>query len=130
VSLPLKLVQPSVYATAIDQDRYFAAPQLYLAMSADVNQAELLRKAPQLIKISSADRLDRLIKQALPGVGLTHVPNPPSAIPVKLKFHYFLLNKAGSEWDGMGLARNLAAYVPSDFPNPELELVVVLPPKE
>jgi hypothetical protein len=30
----------------------------------------------------------------------------------------------------MGLARNLAAYVPSDFPNPELELVVVLPPKE
>lgn len=130
VSLPLKLVQPSVYATAIDQDRYFAAPQLYLAMSADVNQAELLRKAPQLIKVSSADRLDRLIKQALPGVGLTHVPNPPSAIPVKLKFHYFLLNKAGSEWDGMGQARNLAAYVPSDFPNPELELVVVLPPKE
>lgn len=130
VSLPLKLVQPSVWATAIDQDRYFAAPQLYLAISADVNQSELLRKAPQLIKVSSADRLDRLIKQALPGVGLTYVPNPPSAIPVKLKYHYFLLNKAGSEWDGMGLARNLAAYVPSDFPNPELELVVVLPPKE
>ncbi|HKV73264.1 MAG TPA: type VI secretion system baseplate subunit TssK, partial [Gemmatimonadales bacterium] len=129
VSLPLKMVQPSIYATAIDQDRYFAAPQLYLAISADINASELLRKVPQLIKVSSADRLDRLIKQALPGVGLTHTPNPPSAIPVKLKYHYFLLNKAGSEWDGMGLARNLAAYVPADFPNAELELVVVLPPK-
>jgi hypothetical protein len=29
----------------------------------------------------------------------------------------------------MALARNLAAYVPQDFPNPELELVIVLPPR-
>ncbi|MEO8031699.1 MAG: type VI secretion system baseplate subunit TssK [Gemmatimonadota bacterium] len=130
VSLPLKLVQPSVYATAIDQDRYFSAPQLYLAISTDGNQADLQRKAPALLKVGSADRLDRLIKQALPGVGLTYVANPPSAIPVKLKYHYFLLNKSGSEWDGIGLARNLAAYVPADFPNPELELVIVLPPKD
>jgi type VI secretion system protein ImpJ len=130
VSLPLKLVQPSVYATAIDQDRYFSAPQLYLAMSAELNHADLLRKVPQLLKVSSADRIDRLIKQALPGVALTHVATPPSAIPLKLKFHYFLLSKAGSEWEAIGKARNLAAYVPSDFPAPELELVVVLPPRE
>jgi type VI secretion system protein ImpJ len=129
VSLPLKVVQASIHATAIDQDRYFQAPQAYLAMSADLNPAELLRKVPQLLKVSSADRLDRLIKQALPGVTLTHVPNPPSAIPVKLKYHYFMLSRSGQEWDAIVRARNLAAYVPSDFPNPELELVIVLPPK-
>jgi type VI secretion system protein ImpJ len=129
ISLPLRQVQPSVFATAVDQDRYFMAPGLYLAITAELNPVDLLRKVPQLVKISSADRIDRLIKQALPGVGLTHVPNPPSAIPVKVKHHYFQLSKSGPDWEAMALARNLAAYVPQDFPNPELELVIVLPPR-
>ncbi|HWA59199.1 MAG TPA: type VI secretion system baseplate subunit TssK [Gemmatimonadales bacterium] len=127
VSLPLRQVQPSVYATAVDQDKYFKAPGLYLAFSAELNPADLLRKVPQLVKVSSADKIDRLIKQALPGVALTHVPNPPSAIPVKVKHHYFQLSKSGPDWEAMALARNLAAYVPQDFPAPELELVIVLP---
>lgn len=129
-SLPLRTVQPSVYATAIDQDRYLASPHWFLALTADLNPAELVAKAPKLIKVSSADRIDRLIKQALPGVGLTYAATPPSAIPVKVKSHYFQLTASGTEWDAIRLARHLAAYVPSDFPNPELELVVVLPQRE
>jgi type VI secretion system protein ImpJ len=130
VSLPLKQVQPAVYATAIDQDRYLAAPAMFLAISADINQAELLRKVPQLVKVASGDRIERLIKQALPGATLTYVPSPPSAIPVKVKFHYFQISKAGGEWDAIAQARNLAAYVPRDFPNAELELSIVLPSRE
>lgn len=130
VSLPMRLVEVSVYATAVDQDRYFAAPELYLAFKAEMKPAELIQKAPQLLKISSADNLDRLIKQALPGVELRHVPKPPAAIPVKLDYQYFRLNKSGAEWDAIQFARNVAAYVPSDFPDPQLELVVVLPPPE
>ena len=129
VSLPLRQVQPSVYATAIDQDRYLTAPGLFLAIASELKPADLLRKVPQLVKIGSAERIDRLIKQALPGVTLTHVANPPSAIPVKVKHHYFQLSKSGPEWEAMALARNLAAYVPQDFPAPELELIVVLPPR-
>jgi type VI secretion system protein ImpJ len=128
VSLPLRLVQPLVYATALDQDRYLAAPQFYLAMNAELKQAEAWQRAPHLVKISSADRIDHLIRQALPGLGLTYMPNPPSAIPIKLNHHYFLLSKSGGEWDAIARARNLAAYVPADFPNPQLELVVLLPP--
>jgi type VI secretion system protein ImpJ len=128
VALPLQLTQPSIYATAIDQDRYFAAPQAYLAISTATRHDELLRKAPQLIKVSSADQIDRLIRQALPGVAMHHVPSPPSALPVKLNHHYFLLDRSGSEWEAIRMARNLAAYVPSDFPEPVLELVFILPP--
>ena len=128
VSLPLRLTQPLIYATAIDQDRYLSAPQLYLAVSTDSNQVDLLRKTPQLVKISSNDGIERLIRQALPGLSLTYVPNPPSAVPVKSSHHYFLLQKSGPEWDAVVRARNLAAYVPSDVPDPQLELVVLLPP--
>jgi len=129
VSLPLRLVQQSIHATALDQDRYFAAPQMYLALDASVGRAELIQKAPQLIKIAAADRVDVLIRQALPGVSLTYTPSPPPAVPVKVNTHYFMLGKTGAEWDAIVRARNLAAYVPADFPNPQMELVVVLPPK-
>jgi type VI secretion system protein ImpJ len=127
VALPLRQVEPSVHATAIDQDRYLAAPQLFLAVRADMKQDELLRKVPQLMKVSSGDRVQRLIRQALPGVPLRHAPNPPSAIPVKLDYQYFALDKAGEDWDAVTRARNLAVYVPSDFPEPQLELIVLLP---
>ena len=128
VSLPLKAVEPSVYATAIDQDRHLTAPQIFLAVRADLDRADIIERATELIKISSHSRLERLYKHGLPGLGMTHVPQPPSAIPVKLGHEYFKLETSGEEWDEITLARSLAAYVPSAFPNPELELVLILPP--
>lgn len=127
VSLPLKLVRPFVYATALDQDRYLSAPQTYLAFAAEGNQPELVKKVPQMVKLISGDRIDHLIRQALPGVALTYVREPPSAIPVKLHFHYFQLGTTGDAWESVVRARNLAAFVPSDFPNAQLELVLMLP---
>jgi len=101
---------------------------MYLAVSAEMGEAELISKAPRLIKVCSATtHIEHLVKQALPGVQLTHVSQPPSAIPVKLNYQYFSLNQSGLAWEAVGRARNLAAYVPGDFPNPALELLILLP---
>ncbi len=127
VSLPMKLVQPSVYAAALDQERYLTAPQIFVAFGVEGRPPDIAQRAPQLLKVAAAAQLDRLIRQALPGIALTHVPNPPSAVPVKLDFHYFLVQKSGPEWDAVVRARNLAVYVPSELPEPQLELVVLLP---
>jgi type VI secretion system protein ImpJ len=127
VSLPLKLVQTSIYATAISDDKYLRNTRMYLAISAEMNEGDLIGKTPTLIKVCSATHIEHLVRQALPGIPLTHVPRPPSSIPIKLNYQYFSLNQSGVAWDAVGRARNLAAYVPGDFPNPELELVILLP---
>jgi type VI secretion system protein ImpJ len=127
VSIPMKLVQPAVYAAALDQDRYLAAPQIYLAVTVDQRASEVPTRVPHLVKVSAAAQLETLIRQALPGVQLTYVARPPSAVPVKLNHHYFLLQRPSNEWDAIARSRNIAAYVPSEFVNPQLELVVVLP---
>ncbi|HTE46786.1 MAG TPA: type VI secretion system baseplate subunit TssK [Gemmatimonadaceae bacterium] len=127
ISIPMKLVSPSVYAAALDQEKYLAAPQIYLAVSIEGRGTDVSGRAPHLLKIAAAAQLDNLIRQALPGVPLTYVPNPPSAVSVKLNHHYFLLQKSGAEWDGIARARNVAAYVPAEFVNPQLELVIILP---
>jgi type VI secretion system protein ImpJ len=130
VSVPLKLTAPAVYVGAIDQDRYLRATDWYLAVNAEMRQDELARRIPQLVKVSSSDRVGQLIKQALPGLALTHMATPPSAVPVKLGYQYFRLARAGADWDGVTRGRNLAAYVPADFPNPQVELVITLPREE
>jgi type VI secretion system protein ImpJ len=100
---------------------------MYLAVNAEMPESELIRKAPQLIKVCSANHVEYLIKQALPGMTLTHLPSPPAAIPIKLNYQYFSLTQSGVAWDAVQRARNLAAYVPGDFPNPQMELIILLP---
>lgn len=127
VSLPLKLVQPSVYATAVAEDKYFRNTRMYLAVKSEMSEVELIGKAPKLIKVTSGTQIETLIRNALPGIQMMHVASPPGSIPIKLDYQYFSLNLSGVHWDAVTRARNLAAYVPSDFSNPQLELIVLLP---
>jgi type VI secretion system protein ImpJ len=126
VVLPLQPAGSATYATALEKEEYLRAPQLFLAMQASGDQNEILRKAPQLLKVAAADRVNTLVRQALPGMRLNHVPNPPDAVPVRRGHHYFSLEK-GEEWEAIRRARNLSVYVPSDFQEPKLELVLILP---
>ena len=128
-SLPLKPVEGSrwVYAAALDDDKYLHGTKMYLAVSAEVNEGELIKGVPRLAKVCSATHIDTLVKQALPGMQMTHLSSPPSAIPVKLNYQYFSLNQAGAAWEAVCRARNLAVYMPSEFPNPQMELIILLP---
>jgi type VI secretion system protein ImpJ len=126
VALPLRTVRQAVQAVAVDQERWLSAPQWYLAVSATVRQAELVPRVLHGCKVGSADVVDTLIRQALPGLELAHVPQPPPAVPVKLDYLYFALRRAGPAWDAVVRARNLAVYVPTEMLDARLELVIVL----
>ena len=127
VALPLREVQDSVHAVALDEDRLLSAPRVYLAVRSQLTKPELMRLVPSLVKISSSERISTLIRQALTGALLTHVANPPSAVPVKLDFEYFEIDRNGPEWEAIARARNLAAYVPTELAGASLELVLLLP---
>ncbi len=127
VALPLKLAKPSIYSTNIDDDRYLAGTKFYLAVSSPMNQADLIKKAPQLIKVCSAAQIEQLVRQALPGMQLIHAVKPPGSIPVKLNYQYFSLSQSGIAWETVTKGRSLAAFVPGDIPEPQLELLILLP---
>ena len=46
VSLPLKQVNNTIYATAVDQDKYLANTRMYLAVSADSSEETIIRRVP------------------------------------------------------------------------------------
>jgi type VI secretion system protein ImpJ len=126
VALPLRVVRQAVHAVAVDQERWLSAPQWYLAVSSAMRQAELVPRVLNACKVGSADVVDTLIRQALPGLELAHVPQPPPAVPVKLDFLYFAVRRAGPAWDAVVRARNLAVYVPAELADVRLELVIAL----
>jgi type VI secretion system protein ImpJ len=123
VAIPLKLLRGSIYAASIDKDRYFENSRPYLAIASDLKEADLISRVPSLTKACSATHIEQLVRQALPGLKLTHVPVPPRAIPVKLKYQYFNIEKTGPVWEAVVRARNFAVYAPGDIPNPDMELI-------
>lgn len=127
IALPLKLMRPSIYATSIDKDQYFQDSRFYLAVTADMKEPELIQRFGQLAKVASATHIENYIRQAVPGLRMVHVPVPPRAIPVKLRYQYFSLERSGDVWDTLVRARNLAVYVPDEILNPQMELIVLLP---
>lgn len=127
VSLPLRMVRPSIYAATIPEEKYLRDTKLYLALAASVGEDELIRKGPHLVKVCSATHIEHLVRQALPGVPLLHQPSPPASIPVRLNHQYFQLSRSGLAWEAVERSRTIAVYIPGDFPDPQLELVVLLP---
>jgi type VI secretion system protein ImpJ len=124
VSIPLELTRTSIHAAAIDQDRYFTSKEVYLAVHAEGVDADRIAR---LLKMTSGDRVDHLVRQAVGGIELTHVREPGKDIPLKLDYRYFRVDQSGPEWASVRTARNVAVYVPSEIVNPRLELVVMLP---
>jgi len=60
----------AVFPNAIDNDKYLVNTKMYLAVSAETSQAEIVGRAPQLVKVCSLSHIEHLVKNALPGVPL------------------------------------------------------------
>jgi type VI secretion system protein ImpJ len=129
IALPLRQVRDSVYTTEIEDGNLVDSSRLYLAISAEIPAADLIARTPALVKTCSATHLETLIRQALPGLPITHLPSPPQEIPVKLNYQYFILDRSGAAWETIKRSRNFGAYVPGEIKNPRLELIL-LPPVE
>jgi type VI secretion system protein ImpJ len=127
-AIVLQPVKPFVYAAALEP-ALLSARQIFLAVSSEADRTTLSEKTLELVKVGAAENLDHLYRRGLPGLSLTHVSDPPSAIPVKLDYEYFLVDTSGEEWQEVLREKNLAAYVPAAIREPSLELVAILPSK-
>ena len=78
------------------------------------------------MKLCSKAFVPQLVKRALPGLDLTHLPVPPASIPNKIDFQYFSVGKSGPCWDHIVQTRIIGLYVPGELPDPEIELMAVL----
>jgi type VI secretion system protein ImpJ len=126
VQIPLVLAGKNFRNGDVLDQRCLDRARWVLAVRAETGEAEIIAKTPRLIKICSKDLLPELVKTALPGLGLVHLPIPPSAIAPKVEFQYFGISRTGNSWEHIVQTRKVGVYVPDDLPGAEIELLVVL----
>jgi len=86
----------------------------------------VIAKVPQLVKVCSERFVPELVRRAVPGMDLTHLPVPPPAVEAKVEAQYFSITRSGPCWDHIVQTRQVGVYVPGDLPDPLLELHIVL----
>lgn len=126
VSVPTQRHSPNVYTGRITDQRCFGRSSWVLGLGSSAGEAQVMSKAPHLVKICSARFVADLVKHAMPGLALMHLPAPPTAISRHLDLQYFSISKSGRCWDHILETREIGLYVPDELPNPVIDLQVVL----
>ena len=126
ISIPLKPADKYFYEGEITDQRVLGRAQWVFAIHARMDDAELMSRTPQLIKICTPPFVRELVKRALPGMTLTHLPVPPAAISARVETQYFGISRTGPCWDHIVKTRQVGVYVPGELPEPEVEILAVL----
>ncbi len=126
LSIPLKLARDYFWEGDITDQRVLGRSRWVFALHSRAGEAAVIARTPQLVKVCSSQFVAELVKRALPGCALTHLPVPPPAISACVDTQYFGVSKAGPCWDHIMQTRRVGIYVPGELPEPELELLVVL----
>ena len=89
-------------------------------------EAALISRTPQLVKLCAERFVREVVRRAVPGLTLTHLPTPPPAVPAKVEAQYFGVSKSGPCWDHIVSSRQVGLYVPGDFPAPQVSLIILM----
>lgn len=98
---------------------------LYLAVTANMPALNLVAEVPRHLKIASLHDIDTLIRSALPGLQLVHMPQVPMEVPVRPNAYYFSIDDRSELYDAMMKAQAIAIYAPRTFSELRLELFAI-----
>ena len=126
ISIPLAKIGDYFFEGEVADQRCFGPSRWVFAIRSPIGEAELIARTPPLVKLCSKLFVPELVKRALPGLALTHLSVPPSAISTRVDAQYFGISKAGPCWDHLMKTKQVGVYIPGELPEPIPELLVVL----
>ncbi|MBI4893665.1 MAG: type VI secretion system baseplate subunit TssK [Acidobacteria bacterium] len=135
----LQLVAPDNFAMAeirsagdcyfegeVTDARWTSNSRWYLAMRSPMGDSALIDAVPRLVKFCSRDFVPKLVERALPGLPLRHIPTPPPGIAPRIDRQYFELDQVGPCWEHLAKSRRFGIYVPGEFGEAEMEVLILL----
>jgi type VI secretion system protein ImpJ len=126
VTLNFKPVEPYMYAADVVDERCLRRARWVLGVRSSLGESDLLRLVPRLVKVCSSKFVPELVKRALPGLTLTHLPVPPSAIRAEADMQYFSIDTTGPCWEHILQTKSVGVYIPGEVSQPEFDLTVIV----
>lgn len=124
VSIPLRPEEENFYAGSVDDPRLVGRTKWFLAVRSGVGPGELAGRVPRLVNVCSSKHIRRLVREALPGLTLSHVIAPPPGLSPRPDTAYFAIAQKGPCWSSIVDTHEVGVYAPASIPDAGLELIV------
>ncbi len=127
IRIPLEPLEPYFLKGGV-ADRRCLAPdaEWWLVIRPEGPAPDLAAKAPRLAKICSAKHIVRLVREAYPGMSLTHVESPPSALSPRVGHRYFRVERSDPCWKSVVDTAEIGLYTPQALGAARYEFAVLL----
>jgi len=126
ITLDFKPVEPYMHAAEVLDERCLRRARWVFGVRSALGESELLKLVPKLIKVCSSKFVPELVKRALPGMTLTHLQVPPTAIRAEADMQYFAIETTGPCWEHILQTRSVGIYIPGEISKPEFDLTVIV----
>jgi type VI secretion system protein ImpJ len=126
VRIPLRATGDSFFAGTVTDSRCLGAVQWFLGVRSSESPAEVSARVPRLVKVCSSKFIERLVREAFPGLPLQHVLSPSPEISPRPGMEYFAIPRSGPCWASIVETREVGVYAPASIPDAELELVIAV----
>jgi type VI secretion system protein ImpJ len=125
VKLDFHKSDPYIYTAAVNDERCLRRARWIFGIRASLSESALLREVPRLLKVCSARGVPTLVRMALPGLELMHLPVPPSALAAQADMHYFSISLAGICWEDILKYKQVGVYIPGEFGDATFDLTII-----
>jgi len=128
ISFTFQPAEPYIHGADVTDERCLRRSRWVFGIRSDLGESDLLKLVPRLVKVCSLKFVPELVKRALPGMTLTHLPVPPTAIRAEADMQYFAVDTAGPCWEHILQTRKVGVYIPGEISRPEFDLTVIVEP--
>ncbi len=126
VALQFAPAAPYIHEADVADERCLRRARWIFGIRSSLGEADLVSMVPRLVKICSARFVPELVRRALPGMTLHHLPVPPSAIRAEADKQYFALDLTGPCWEHVLQTRRVGVYVPGEIAGSEFDLSIIV----
>ncbi len=122
----LELIYDGTYYSAeLSPTMFEAHNRFYLVVTTDDASDDVLNNFSGMAKTGSRESLPLLITQALAGIKISHLVNPPQELPQRIGSLYFQIDHHGELWERVQRSNNLAVFWDSAPQDIKAELMIV-----
>ncbi|UCG67230.1 MAG: type VI secretion system baseplate subunit TssK, partial [Deltaproteobacteria bacterium] len=119
------LFDGTYYASDLQPAIFEGANRFYLVFETEADPQSVLQSLETIVKLSSRESLPLLIARALPGIKITHLPEPPQELPRRARAIYCQVDHHSDQWAQVQQGHNIALYWDTAPEDLKTELMVV-----
>nr|WP_207280713.1 type VI secretion system baseplate subunit TssK [Thiocystis violacea] len=122
IAIPIKERQFGFRIALVDDRSLLAGSRFVLSAQANLDSQTLRNRFPTQVKIGPVEKIQELVKLALPGIALRPMPTAPLEIPYHAGFDYFELDRKSDYWSQLAGGGGFGMHIGGEFPDLKLEL--------